>query len=111
MAANANWAKQTSSRQGASQNVAFNAAGGASAASTTFGVQTYQIRVAVSGTGFVAGTGGARIVIGDGTPTATATSMFLPNAAVEYFTCTPGQKIAVLGNDAGTGNLSVTEMQ
>jgi outer membrane protein W len=104
------WSKETSSRQGASQNVAFNAAGGASAASTAFGAQTRQIRLAVSGTSFVAGTGGVRFVIGDGTPTASATSSFLPNVAVEYFIVTPGQKVAVLGNDAGTGNLSVTEM-
>lgn len=105
------FSKQSSSRQGVSQNVAFAASGGASAASTAFGSQTYQIRVSVSGTGFVAGTGGVRIRIGDGTPTATATDTFLPNASpYEYFSVSPGQKIAVIGNDAGTGNLSVTEM-
>lgn len=103
--------KQSSSRQGASQNVAFAAAGGASAASTVFGSQTYQIRVSVSGTGFIAGTGGVRIRIGDGTPAAVATDVFLSNLSpAEYFSVSPGQKIAVLGNDAGTGNLSVTEM-
>jgi hypothetical protein len=102
--------KQSASRQGASQNVAFAAAGGASAASTAFGAQTYQIRVSISGTGFVAGTGGVRLRIGDGTPTATATDVFQPSNWVEYFNVTPGEKIAVLGNDAGTGNLSVTEM-
>jgi len=102
--------KQSSSRQGASQNVAFAAAGGSSAASTAFGSQTYQIRVSVSGTGFVAGTGGVRVRIGDGTPVAVATDTFIPNLGTEYFIVTPGQKIAVLGNDAGTGNLSVTEM-
>jgi hypothetical protein len=102
--------KQSASRQGVSQNVAFAAAGGASAASAAFGSQTYQIRVAVSGTGFVAGTGGVRIRIGDGTPAATATDSFMANINTEYFNVTPGQKIAVLGNDAGTGNLSVTEM-
>ncbi len=101
---------QQSARLGAAQNVAFAAAGGTSAASTAFGTQTYQIRVSVSGTSFVAGTGGVRIRIGDGTPTAVATDTFLPNLCVEYFTVTPGQKIAVLGNDAATGNLSVTEM-
>jgi hypothetical protein len=104
------WPKQDASRQGASQNVPFAAAGGASAPSTAFGPQTYQIRVSVSGTGFVAGTGGARIRIDSGTPTATATDSFLPNIAVEYFNVSPGQKIAVIGNDAGVGNLSVTEM-
>jgi outer membrane protein W len=101
---------QSASRLGAAQNVAFNAAGGASAASAAFGAQTYQIRVAVSGTGFVAGTGGVRVRIGDGTPGAAAADTFIPNLAVEYFTVTPGQKIAVIGNDAGTGNLSVTEI-
>lgn len=102
--------KQSASRQGVSQNVIFAAAGGSSAASAAFGTQTYQIRVAVSGTSFVAGTGGVRIRIGDGTPTATATDAFLPNTWVEYFNVTPGQKIAVIGNDAGTGTLSVSEM-
>jgi len=66
--------------------------------------------VSVSGTGFVAGTGGVRIRVGDGTPTATATDSFIANINTEYFNVTPGQKIAVIGNDAGTGNLSVTEM-
>jgi outer membrane protein W len=51
-----------------------------------------------------------RVKIGDGTPAAAATDTFIPNIAVEYFTVTPGQKIAVIGNDAGTGNLSVTEI-
>jgi outer membrane protein W len=101
---------QSASRLGAAQNVAFNAAGGASAASAAFGAQTCQIRVAVSGTGFIAGTGGVRVRIGDGTPGAAAADTFIPNLAVEYFTVTPGQRIAVIGNDAGTGNLSVTEI-
>lgn len=100
-----------SSRLGAGQNVAFNASGGASAASTAFGSQTYQIRVTISGTGFVAGTGGVRVRIGDQTPTAVSTDTFIPAATPgEIFTVSPGQKIAVLGNDAGTGNLSVTEL-
>ncbi|VIO73891.1 hypothetical protein [Bradyrhizobium ivorense] len=104
--------KQPTSRQGKSQNVAFAAAGGASAASTAFGSQTYQILVSVSGTGFVAGTGGARVRIGDPAPVpvATAADTFIPTGVVVGFTVAPGQKIAVLGNDAGTGNLSVTEM-
>lgn len=102
--------KVSASRQGASQNVAFAAAGGASAASTVFGTQTYQILLSVSGTSFVAGTGGVRIRIGDGTPTATATDTFLPVGVIEYFAVTPGQKVAVIGNDAGTGTLSVTEL-
>ena|SRR5215211_155963 len=96
-----------SGRQGASQNVAFAAAGGASAASVAFGTQTYQIRVV-----FVSGTAGAavRIVVGDGTPVATATSTLLPAGWIEMLTVSPGQKIAVLSNDVGTGSLNVTEM-
>jgi hypothetical protein len=66
--------------------------------------------VTVSGTSFVAGTGGVRVRIGDGTPSATASDTFIPNVGIAYFTVSPRQKIAVLGNDAGTGNLSVTEL-
>lgn len=106
----AGYPKVSASRQGVSQSVAFAASGGASAASAAFGSQTYQIMVSVSGTSFVAGTGGARVRIGDGTPTAAATDTFIPNVAIAYFAVTPGQKIAVIGNDAGTGTLSVTEL-
>lgn len=106
----AGFPKVSASRQGASQNVAFAAAGGASAASTAFGSQTYQVMLSVSGTGFVAGTGGARVRIGDGTPVAVATDTFIPTGVIAFFVVTPGEKIAVLGNDAGTGNLSVTEL-
>jgi|RhiMetdeSRZDD1v2_1073273.scaffolds.fasta_scaffold797566_2 hypothetical protein len=99
-----------SSRLGASQNVAYNAAGGASAASTVFGAQTYQVRV-VAISGVAAAIGDAvRIVVGDGTPTATATSTVLSVNQAEYLTCTPGQKVAVLSNNASTGTLNVTEI-
>src|SRR5262249_36616349 len=106
------WDKQPASRASATQNVTFNAAGGASTQSTTFGAQTYQIRVAVSGTGFAAApafTAGARIAIGDN-PTASGTTTFVPVQCIDYFAVTPGQKIAALGNDTGTGTVSVTEM-
>src|SRR5262245_46164501 len=101
---------RSSSRLGASQNVAYNAAGGASAASAAFGAQTYQIRVlAVSGVAAAIGDA-VRVVVGDGTPTASATSAALPLNQVEYLTCTPGQKIAVLSNNASTGTLNVVEI-
>lgn len=107
----AGYPKASSSRQGVSQNVAFAASGGASAAVTNpFGTETYQIMLTVSGTGFVAGTGGVRVRIDSGTPTATATDTFIPTGVIAYFTVTPGQKVAVIGNDAGVGNLSVTEL-
>jgi hypothetical protein len=95
-------------RQGAAQNVAYNAAGGASAASAAFGAETYWIRV--SAPGVLSATSGVRIKIGDGTPTADATSTLLPVNWVEIIAVTPGQKIAVLSNDTVTGNLSVTEL-
>ena len=87
-----------SSRLGAAQDVAI---GAASAASAAFGAQTYQVRVAA--------TSACRIRIGDGTPTALATDSYLPADRPEYFTCTPGQKVAaILGT--GTGTLNVTEL-
>ena len=87
-----------SSRLGAAQEVAI---GAASAASAAFGGQIYQVRVAA--------TSACRIRIGDGTPTALATDSYLPADRPEYFTCTPGQKIAVI-QEAAAGKLSVTEV-
>lgn len=101
---------QGSGRLGAAQNVAYAAAGGASAASTAFGAQTYQIRVVATSAVAAAAGDGVRIIVSDGTPTAVATSTLLPLNLPEYFTCTPGQKVAVLSNNASTGSLSVTEI-
>ena len=96
-------------RQGASQNIAYAAAGGASTASTAFGAQTYWIRVCA--VGVVSGTlDGVRVAVGDGTPTASATSTLLPLNWVEIINVTPGQKIAVLGNNTLTGTINVTEL-
>jgi hypothetical protein len=89
---------QPASRLGAAQEVTI---GAASAASTAFGAQTYQIRVAA--------TIGCRIKVGDGTPTAAATDAYLPANQAEYLSCTPGQKIAVIQETTG-GKLSVTEI-
>jgi hypothetical protein len=95
-------------RHKATQNVAYNVAGGASTQSAAFSSQTYAIRVSTSG--LVDSTNnGARIAVGDN-PTASATSASIPLNWVEYIKCTPGQKIAVLGNSAATGSLSVTEL-
>lgn len=94
---------QRSSRLGAAQNVAISTT---SAASTAFGAQTYQIRVACQ---LTAGTD-VHIRVGDGTPTAVTTDSLLPVNWVEYLTCTPGQKIAVIGGALAVGTLSVTEI-
>ena len=52
---------------------------------------------------------GVRIAI-DANPTATATSSLLPVNWVEIIKVSPGQKIAVLGNNTGTGSVNVTEL-
>jgi hypothetical protein len=95
-------------RQKATQSVAYNAAAGASTQSAAFGSQTYWIRVCSAGV-VSASIDGVRIAVGDN-PTATATSALLPVQWVEYIKCGPGQKIAVLGNNTGTGSVNVTEL-
>jgi hypothetical protein len=88
-------------------NVAFNAAAGASVQSAAFGAQTKYIRICTQGA--ITATSGVRIAVGDN-PTASATTALLPVNWVEYVKVTPGQKIAALGNDAATGTLSVVEL-
>ena len=91
------------------QNVSYAASGGSSAASTAFGAQTYFVRVVA--TGAIAATlDGVRVAFGDGTPVASATSMLLALNYPEIFAVTPGQKVAVLGDQSGTGTVSITEM-
>jgi hypothetical protein len=95
-------------RHKTTQNVSYAAAGGASVQSTAFGSQTYAIRVC--SVGVVSATiDGVRIAVGDN-PTAAATSALLPANWVEIIKCSPGQKIAVLGNNTGTGTVNVVEL-
>jgi hypothetical protein len=77
-------------RLGASQDVACSA----------FGTQTYKVRLVA--------TTDCRIRISDGTPTAVATDTYLPALAAEYFTVTPGQKVAAI-QVSSAGTLNVTE--
>jgi len=50
------------------------------------------------------------VKVGDGTPTATTASDAVMGAnVIDYFTCTPGQKVAVIGGTAA-GIVSVSEM-
>src|SRR5262245_34927387 len=96
-------------RNGASQDVTWNTSAGASAASTAFGSQTYWIRICA--VGVISSTvDGVRYQVGDATPTATSTSALLPMNWVEVVQCSPGQKIAVIGNNSTTGKLSITEL-
>jgi hypothetical protein len=90
------------------QNVAYNAAAGASVQSNAFASQTRYIRVCAVGV-VSASIDGVRIAI-DTSPTATATSYLLPVNWPEIIKCSPGQKIAVLGNNTGTGTVSVSEL-
>ena len=85
-------------RLGASQDVAYT---GSSAASAAFGAQTDKVRLVA--------TTDCRIRISDGTPTAVATDSYLPALAAEYFTVTPGQKVAAI-QQSSAGTLNVTEI-
>jgi hypothetical protein len=95
-------------RQRTTQILTYAAAGGSSAQSVAFGSQTYFIRIASAGV-VSASLDGVRYAVGDG-PVAAATSSLLPLNWVEYVKCSPGQKIAVLGNNTGTGSVSVVEL-
>ena len=88
-----------SARFGIANNVAV-ATTSTAVASSAFGSQTYQIRVAAAGNCF--------IKIGDGTPTAAATDALLPSTWVDYITVSPGQKISVFSATIQT--VSVTEI-
>jgi hypothetical protein len=96
-------------RPGASQNLAYAAAGGSSAASTAFGPQTFFIRL--SAVGLVDSTNtGCRYAIGSA-PVATASSVLLPlNWVGDPIKVTPGQKVAAISNSASIGSLSITEL-
>jgi hypothetical protein len=90
------------------QNVAYNAAAGASTASNAFSSQTRFIRVLA--VGVVSATiDGVRIAV-DAAPVSTATSVLIAVNYPEVFKVTPGQKISVLGNNTGTGTVNVTEL-
>ncbi len=93
------FAKKQSSRLGTTQTVSTSTT--SAAATNAFGAQTYQIRVVA--------TVATNIKIGNGSVTATTSDPLVPANVPEYFTVTPGQKIAaILGT--GTGSLYVTEM-
>ncbi len=98
---------QQSSRLGTSQDVSLS--GTSAAVTNPFGAQTYQIRVVVFNAGGTVTS--ARIRIGDGTPTATTTDAAIPLNTPEYFTVTPGQKIAgILTGSTPTATMSVSEI-
>jgi len=87
---------------GASQNRAYNAAGGASLQTTAFATTTWAIMIAVTGDG-------VRIAIGND-PTASSTSTLLLGPGMYIFAAPPGGKLAALSNDATPGTINVTEL-
>ena len=93
--------RQRSSRIIKSQATAITS-GTVSQASTTFGPQTYQIRVT--------STLGAWLRYGDGAQTAVAGDTYIPPNVVEYFTVTPGQQAAFISTSTSSGMFSLTEM-
>ena len=83
-------------RPGSTQKINTNHA---SAASTAFGAQTEYIRIV--------GDANCHFVLG-ASPTASATSAFLPSGEIEIFKVSPGEKIAVFHGTST--NVYVTEM-
>lgn len=100
--------KQASSRLGTSANLTVASSTVAAVVSSAFGAQTRQVRITYS----TAVTGdAARISIDDGTPTISSSSSLIASNWTDYFTVTPGQKIAVTGaTTTSAGTLNVTEM-
>lgn len=90
---------------GASQNVTYAATGGVSAQSAAFssGCTMVQISFHLGATNT-----GVRIA-GGVNPTATAASTLLPASGTYFCGVSPGWKIAVLSDDAGTGTINITE--
>ena len=88
-----------SSKNGTVNNVAV-ATTSTAVASSAFGSQTYQIRIAAISS--------CSYKVGDGTPTAATTDALLPANWVEYVKVTPGQKVSVFS--AAIQTISVVEI-
>jgi hypothetical protein len=86
-------------RLGTVQNAAY--AASSAAITNPVSSQTYKVRLVA--------TTDCYVKIGDGTPTATTSDAYLPALSVEYFTITPGQKVAAV-RVMVDGTLNVTEV-
>jgi hypothetical protein len=89
---------------GTTQQVAYNAAGGASVQSAAFGAKTEAIMISVRSTD-----ADLRIKFG-ANPTASSTTDLLVKGGVYFFAVTSGQKIAFLSDSATTGTVTFTEL-
>lgn len=83
---------------GISQDITIGAA--SVSCTNVFSSQTYKVRVKV--------TSDCRIRIGPATLTAVATDTFMSAGDTEWFTCNPGEKIAVI-QETAAGKLNVSE--
>ncbi len=88
---------------GISQDVPYNAAGGANSQSLAFGPKTTLIEIAAHVTGT-----GIRIKCGQN-PDATTGGKLLPGSGTWFSVVNPGWKIAVVSDDSNTGYINVTE--
>ena len=77
--------KQPSSRNGATQTIAFDAS---VAITNAFGSEIYQLRLVADS--------GCCYRIGDGAQTATAADTYLPANTIEYVIVSPGQRISAI---------------
>ena len=97
--------KQSSSRNGATQTIAFDAS---AAITNAFGPVTYQLRLVANSN--------CCYRIGDGAQTATNADPFLPANTIEYVIVSPGQRISAIKTatnglvTATAGTLWITEM-
>lgn len=90
---------------GAAQNVSFNAAGGSSTQSTTLSSSAGGVIISVPNN-----SSDVRVAMGKN-PTASSTSLLIPAPAMVAFQAGPGDIVAVLSNDTGTGSIGVAELQ
>lgn len=92
-------------RLAASQDVSYNASGGAQVLSTAFGITTSMIQITAPPS--TVGSG-VRIIIGYG-PTVTATSPLIIPGSILYYRVYPGEQLAAVSNDANTGSINIVE--
>jgi len=85
-------------RIGTHQSIAYTGTAGTVANVISAGV--YKVRVCASSACYIA--------IGVA-PTATTAGIYMPADTVEYFTCSPGEKVSAIQHSAG-GTLHVTEI-
>src|SRR6266702_1248812 len=97
--------KQSASRVGVTQTIAYDSSPGAT---NVFGVETYQLRLVADSA--------CCYRVGDGAQTATNADTYLPANVIEYVIVSPGQRISAIKAatnglvTATAGTLWITEM-